>query len=145
MRYVGQEHAVRSISRVELFAQRDREGIKRQFDAAHEQRYGICAATRTPKSSACAARSPASAQAAARAHQPVAAQPPADARGRAAGLFRRRGFVDTPVYARDCLRAGNRIAGPALIEEYASTTVVLPGDALTVDAFGNLVITIGRD
>jgi len=35
-------------------------------------------------------------------------------------------------------------AGPALIEEYASTTVVHPGDVVTVDAFGDLVIEILR-
>ena len=39
----------------------------------------------------------------------------------------------TPAYARDALRAGNRIAGPALIEEHASTTVLLPGDRMRVD------------
>ena len=42
------------------------------------------------------------------------------------------------------LAAGNRIAGPALIEEHASTTVVHPQDVVTVDAFGNLRIEIGR-
>ena len=42
------------------------------------------------------------------------------------------------------LKAGNKIAGPALIEEHASTTVVLPGDKLQVDAFGNLVIEVGK-
>jgi hypothetical protein len=35
------------------------------------------------------------------------------------------------------LLLANRIAGPALIEEYASTTVVHPGDVAAVDAFGN--------
>jgi N-methylhydantoinase A len=39
--------------------------------------------------------------------------------------------------------AGNRIEGPALIEEHASTTVVLPGAVAEVDAFGNLVIAVG--
>ena len=52
--------------------------------------------------------------------------------------------VPTPTFARDELRAGNRIDGPALIEEYASTTVVLPGDKLRVDEFGNLVIEVGK-
>jgi N-methylhydantoinase A len=52
--------------------------------------------------------------------------------------------VDTPTYDRTKLLAKNRIAGPALIEEYASTTVVHPGDILTVDAFGDLVIEILR-
>ncbi len=50
--------------------------------------------------------------------------------------------VKTPTYARDALRAGNRIEGPALIEEHASTTVVLPGDRLRVDEFGNLMLDI---
>src|SRR5690606_35936065 len=52
--------------------------------------------------------------------------------------------VATPTFARDALRAGNRIEGPALIEEHASTTVVLPGDRLQVDEFGNLVIEVGK-
>ena len=43
--------------------------------------------------------------------------------------------------ARDLL-AGNQISGPALIEEHASTTVLMPGDRMTVDAYGNLVITV---
>jgi N-methylhydantoinase A len=50
--------------------------------------------------------------------------------------------MKTPTYARDALRAGNRIEGPALIEEHASTTVVLPGDRLRVDEFGNLMLEI---
>ena len=55
-----------------------------------------------------------------------------------------RRAVDTPSYDRTLLLAENRIAGPALIEEYASTTVVHPGDVVTVDAFGDLVIEILR-
>ena len=53
-------------------------------------------------------------------------------------------MTKTPTYDRDHLRAGNRIAGPALVEEHASTTVVLPADRLSVDEFGNLVLEIGR-
>jgi len=40
------------------------------------------------------------------------------------------------------LLAGNKISGPALIEEHASTTVLMPGDRMTVDAYGNLVIAV---
>jgi N-methylhydantoinase A len=53
------------------------------------------------------------------------------------------GTIPTPIYIRDELLAGNKIEGPALIEEHASTTVVLPGDFLEVDAYGNLTIEIG--
>ena len=37
------------------------------------------------------------------------------------------GSVDTPVYRRDRLREGFAVEGPAIIEEAASTTVMLPG------------------
>src|SRR5205823_2749240 len=37
-------------------------------------------------------------------------------------------FADCPVYARDTLAAGAEIEGPALIEEYGSTTVMFAGD-----------------
>ena len=52
------------------------------------------------------------------------------------------GFVETPTFARAGLLAGNRIAGPALVEEHASTTVLGPDDALEVDQFGDLVIAV---
>ena len=65
-------------------------------------------------------------------------------RGKRPVYFAGTGFVDTPTYDRAALLAGNRIAGPALIEEHASTTVLHPGDRSTVDAFGNLVIAIGE-
>jgi len=46
------------------------------------------------------------------------------------------------VYARERLRAGNRIDGPALVEEHASTTLLQPGDRLRVDGFGNLDVEV---
>jgi N-methylhydantoinase A len=59
-------------------------------------------------------------------------------------FHRDRGFVPTRTFARGALVAGNRIKGPALIEEHASTTVLTPGDTATVDAWGNLVIAVGK-
>jgi len=38
------------------------------------------------------------------------------------------------------LRAGDRIAGPAIVTEMDSTTLVLPGHAGEVDSVGNLLI-----
>jgi N-methylhydantoinase A len=71
------------------------------------------------------------------------ATPSADAStGTRRAYFEAGGFVETPTFARGRLLAGNRIAGPALIEEHASTTVVPPGDRVEVDAIGNLVIGI---
>jgi N-methylhydantoinase A len=44
------------------------------------------------------------------------------------------------IYNRAKLRAGDRIAGPAIVVEMDSTTLVLPGCAATVDRFGNIMI-----
>ena len=51
------------------------------------------------------------------------------------------GLVATPVYDRSRLAAGHRFEGPAIVEEIDSTTLVLPGYAVTVDRFGNLLIS----
>src|SRR5262249_13683506 len=53
------------------------------------------------------------------------------------------GFVEAAVYDRYALVPGDRIAGPAIVEEREATTVVPPGDALTVDASLNLRLAIG--
>jgi N-methylhydantoinase A len=45
------------------------------------------------------------------------------------------------IYARNLLRAGDIIKGPAIITEMDSTTVVLTGCIATVDAYGNILIT----
>ncbi len=46
----------------------------------------------------------------------------------------------TPFYERGALRAGQRITGPAVIEQYDTTTVVPPGLAAEIDRLGNIVI-----
>ncbi len=48
-----------------------------------------------------------------------------------------------PIYNRDDLAPGNQIQGPAVVEQFDSTTVVYPGQSLEVDAYKNLIITIG--
>ena len=63
-------------------------------------------------------------------------------------LERERGFdVDgqpdrrpTRFYEREQLIAGNRIEGPAVINQYDTTTVVPPGLVAEIDGFGNIVI-----
>jgi 5-oxoprolinase (ATP-hydrolysing) len=53
-------------------------------------------------------------------------------------------FVEANVYDRYGLREGDRVTGPAVIEEHESTTIVPPGDHAQVDADGNLRLTIGE-
>jgi N-methylhydantoinase A/oxoprolinase/acetone carboxylase beta subunit len=49
----------------------------------------------------------------------------------------------THVYQRDQLRPGDRISGPAIIEQLDSTVVVLPGFTGAADHAGNLILTAG--
>ncbi len=53
-----------------------------------------------------------------------------------------QGATLTQVVDRYALRPGDRIDGPAIIEERESTTVVAPGDLVDVDANLNLRITV---
>ena len=46
----------------------------------------------------------------------------------------------TPFYDRELLRAGDRIEGPAVVEQYDSTTVIPPGFVAEIDRSGNIVI-----
>ena len=55
-------------------------------------------------------------------------------------LPERGGFVATSVYDRDRLAPGNRIVGPAIVEQMDTTTVVLPGQAAAVDPYSNLIL-----
>jgi N-methylhydantoinase A len=49
-------------------------------------------------------------------------------------------FVPCPVYAREKLQAGNRISGPAIVEQMDTTTVILPDMQATVDPYLNLIL-----
>ncbi len=51
------------------------------------------------------------------------------------------GYVQTDLWWRPDLLAGDTIEGPAVIEEFGSTVPLHPGFELRVDALGNLVIT----
>ena len=55
------------------------------------------------------------------------------------------GYLQTAVFWRPDLRAGDRISGPAIIEEFGSTVPVHPGFAVRVDGYGNLVMTKESD
>ncbi|MCH7479312.1 MAG: hypothetical protein IIA14_14580, partial [SAR324 cluster bacterium] len=51
------------------------------------------------------------------------------------------GYIECKVVDRYALRPGDRIEGPAIVEEREATTVVLPGDVALVRPTGNLILT----
>ncbi len=117
-----------------------RDAIRAAFDRLHEERFGHAAPNQPVElvSYRCQAIGvvphPAHQQVAARRGTP-------DSRAR---LGERRawfdGWVDTHVYDRERLGAGDELSGPAILEQYDSTIVVPPGFRLRCDASGNVVL-----
>lgn len=52
------------------------------------------------------------------------------------------GFVETPVYERDCLANGMSFEGPAVVEEPHATTLIGPGVTVRVDQYTNLIVRL---
>ena len=144
LRYAGQEHSVAVELPAEVFARGDRAAIKARFDEVHAMRYGF----NSPQDPAEIVSLHSSVMGSLEKPTPK----PLTRKGtkikpdgqRQVYFAGHRDFMDTPVYTRPELPAGATIKGPALVEEYASTTVVFPGDELEVGAFGDLIITIDR-
>jgi len=145
MRYIGQEHPVMVEFPTGLIESDDRDRIKKAFDEVHLQRYGTSAPNELAEIVSLRASVIGVLQ-----KPPMEIPAPGDEDPSAAirierSVFfgSRHGHLKTPIYARDSLQPRNRIAGPALVEEHASTTVLLPGDIMEVDSMGNLDVQIG--
>ena len=145
MRYVGQEHAVAVRVPAAVGDETARAEIKKLFDDAHELRYSHSA----PGESADIVSLRVSAIG--RLGKPEfprippgdPAPPPAARRGTRSVIFEGSGALEAAVFDRTKLLQDNMIPGPAIIEEAASTTVVEPGDTVTVNAYGHLVMQLG--
>jgi N-methylhydantoinase A/oxoprolinase/acetone carboxylase beta subunit len=140
MRYVGQAYELEVPIEAPLVP-RAVAGVTAAFHAAHERVYGY-----------------------GRAGQPVefvnfrathtyplprpAVRPPIRGDGSVAqalvgtrqACFPPAGFLSTPVYERTRLPGGARVAGPAIVEQADTTTVIPPGHTAAVEASGNLRI-----
>jgi len=137
MRYHGQGYEIP----VALEGPLDLPALASRFDALHEQLYGF----RMPGTAAEIVNLRAVASGDLPSPElPVGEPGPPDASGavvdRGEILFRgeRR---PTAIYDRGALAPGMRLAGPAIVTEFDSTTVVLPGYAAEVDRHFNLLIT----
>ena len=57
----------------------------------------------------------------------------------------RSGYIDCPVFERERLPAGSVVEGPAIVEEFDSTTVIHPGFSARTDRFGILHLSASGD
>jgi N-methylhydantoinase A len=143
VRYVGQHHEVTiPIPHGEPIAETHLGGIAESFHRAHERLYTYA----TPESPLEVMNLRVTAVGAVDktglGRQPAGGP---DAQGARKGQRRAwfeesAGFVQVPVYDRHKLAPGNRLAGPAIVEERITTVVVHPGWSLAVDGFENLVM-----
>ena len=140
LRYTGQEFTLTVPVAGEVLAAGDAGRIRADFADIHRQRYGHSAPTE--------AMELVNVRVAAITPRPQPALQVAGATGSPLRGHRRVVFdrgvpaADTPVYDRELLTVGEEITGPAIIEEYASTTVLWAGDRLRRGAGGELVIEI---
>ena len=145
MRYVGQEHSL-TIEVPDLFAPSGMALVKTTFDRAHLERFSHSAPEEEAEIVSLRVSAIGSIPRPDWAEIGVgSAEPPGPARlgRRPVVLNADDEAVECPVYARAELLAGNRITGPAAIEEGTTTTLLRGGDSLTVDPIGNLLIEIG--
>jgi N-methylhydantoinase A len=145
MRYRGQQNTVKVVLPDTLAA--TAEGlaeVRRRFDSAYEVRYGHAAPEQPAEV--------VSVRVAVHGIRPRASIERIRVwEGAAGGEPRRRpvyfksagGYVECPVYRRAALDAGTRLAGPAVIEEASSTTIVEPGDLVEVNEHGHLLLHVG--
>jgi N-methylhydantoinase A len=135
MRYVGQAYELNVSANGDFIA---------SFHRVHEKRYGYSDAKRAVEIVNVRARAIGSTPKPA---LPKIAHGTADAsaslKGEREVFFSGRGTMAC-VYDRSQLRAGNRFRGPAIVTEYSATTVVLPGCAVRVDPYGNLLMERAR-
>jgi N-methylhydantoinase A len=143
LRYVGQAFEVRvPVGDGEL--DRDAaEEVAQAFHAAHRQLYGYDFAT-DPRQAVEWVNLRVSGIGPIRRPDLVELPPKDGGTDRAVTGSRRVFFddwIDTPTYNRLDLAPGDVVTGPAIIEEFGSTVPVHPGFAVTVDAYGNLLLT----
>jgi N-methylhydantoinase A len=138
MRYVGQEHTVR----VRLAEDAAPEAAAEALHAAHYQRYRFDLRTTSVEfvNFHLSAYRPTPHPAVQLAGRRAPDTPPRQKTNRRAH-FDSDGWREASIYERDDLPPGFECAGPVIVEEPTSTTLVPPGTRLSVDALGNLLLS----
>lgn len=137
-RYIGQLHDLQVDFDDDPSGPLDLPGLAARFHKRHDEVYGI-SVTSEPVLMVSARM-----RAIARIPKPSFAGYAGDAvpepARRVTAWFEETGSVEVPLYRRQPWRPGAEQRGPAIIQEYDSTTVVLPGQRWAVDEFGSIVI-----
>jgi N-methylhydantoinase A len=113
-----------------------------EFHELHRRRYGFASETRAVEIVNIRVRMAAPAPAFEQMHEQAREGDGSRAMVSTRRVYFEGQWLPTHVYDREQLRAGDSFAGPAIVTEYSSATVVPPGDVLRVDELRNLVIEV---
>jgi N-methylhydantoinase A len=146
MRFAGQGYEINVLLPGGAYGAGSVEMLKDAFFAAYASTYGDRAFDRNDPVEIVQFRVAASSPVA---EMAIGGAPPGGSDGRAALKGSRpvyfpesNGYVDCPVYDRYKLKAEDRFAGPAIVEERESTAVILPHSRARIDAAGNIVVDL---
>jgi N-methylhydantoinase A len=142
VRYVGQEHTVRTPAPASFTSAEDKDSLRKTFMGMYAQRYGH--ADPRGKLELVTLRVVMDGlveKPLLESFRPKATRPSAPTMIRQT-YFDETGWVDCPIYQRDSLCVAEEFTGPAIIVETGSTTIVSPGDKVKIDDYGNIVIEV---
>ena len=142
MRYRGQEYTLPVAVTEDLRALKDFSAIRARFDQLHQDHYGHSA----PKEPVMIVNLRLSALGRFDNRLALASTTRAEdrgERGRRLVIFASKA-VECPIYLRSGFKPGDRLDGPAVIEEVGATILVYPDDKMQVNEFGHLVIDVGN-
>jgi N-methylhydantoinase A len=136
MRYRGQRHNIK----VPVSGLKDAKQIRAAFEHDYRRRYGHADAKAAAEFQALHL------SAFARLKQPEVARLPRPAakshaeKSRKIYISNAGGWLEARIFQRDALAPGFGAAGPAVIEEYGSTTLIWPGDRFEIGALHEIRI-----
>jgi N-methylhydantoinase A len=136
MRYTGQRHNIK----VPISGLADPVGIRAAFDRDYKRRYGHADGKAAAEVQALHLSAFTRLRRPELAHLPRARATVRRAQKRPVYFGASAGTIEAQVYDRTSLPPGFKASGPALIEEYGSTTLVWPQDRFEVGALGEIRI-----
>jgi N-methylhydantoinase A len=139
MRYVGQRHNIK----VPIPPGSDAAAIRRAFDDDYRRRYGHADAGVPAEFQALHLSAFARLDRPDIRRLPRPQRPPREPGRRTISFGSEYGLCEARVYDRYALAPGFRSAGPAVLEEYGSTTVVWPGDRFEIGELHEIRIDCG--
>jgi N-methylhydantoinase A len=136
MRYRGQRHNIK----VPVSGLKDAEEIRAAFERDYKRRYGHADAKAPAEFQAVHLSAFARLKQPDIARLPRAAAKPQPVQSRQIYIERAGGWLAAQIFSRHSLEPGFSAQGPAVVEEYGSTTVIWPGDRFEIGALHEIKI-----